>query len=168
MAVVTGSGAPQVWKHLKLFPGFAARHPTQHEHFTDWAQAVASLQQFCFAHAAHTESPAAGGHAFPPLPVDAPVVAPDPALDEAAVDEAALDEAALDEAALDEAALDEAAEELPMPVQGAWQPPPTHCPKAVVVALGAPHWAKQPCGFAFGWAKQSVQQTQFGSAVQDW
>jgi hypothetical protein len=138
---------------LKLFPGFAARQPTQHEQFADWAQAVASLQQFCLAHAVHTESPAAGGQALPPLPVDAPVVAPDP-----------------DEAAVVAAALDEAAElpVVPPPVHGAWHAPPTHCPNFVVVAFGAPHWPKQACGFAFGWARQSVQQTQLGSAVQAW
>jgi hypothetical protein len=146
---------------LKLFPGFCARQPTQHEQFADWAQAVAWLQQFCLAHAAHTESPAAGGQALPPLPVDAPVVAPEP-------DEAAVVAAALDDAAVVEAALDEAAElpVVPPPVHGAWHAPPTHCPNFVLVASGAPHWPKQPCGVAPGWARQNVQQTQFGSAVQ--
>ena len=183
-ASVSGS-PPHVGMHAARLFGFCCEHATQQVQFALARQALTSEQQCCFEHVTQAVSLAAGGHTLPPVPVEALELDPDPAaLDEAALDEAALDEAALDEAALDEpepepepepaavvaAALDEAAElpVVPPPVHGAWHAPPTHCPNFVVVPFGAPHCPKQACGSAFGWARQSVQQMQLGSAVQAW
>ena len=156
--------------------GFCCEHATQQVQFGLARQALTSEQQCCFEHVTQAVSLAAGLQTGPPLPVEALELDPDPAaLDEAAVVEAALDEAALDEPLPDEAAvvaaaLDDAAElpVVPPPVHGAWHAPPTHCPSFVVVPSGAPHWAKQACGSAFGWARQNVQQTQLALPMHAW
>jgi hypothetical protein len=109
---------------------------------------LTSLQQLVLAHVTHAVSPGAGGHALPPLPVEA-------ALELALVLEDAL--------AL---ALEDAAELLPDPVHSAWQAPPTHCPNCFATPLGMPQAVRHPCVVAPGCARQPVQQMQLGSVVQ--
>jgi hypothetical protein len=166
--VVVASGAPHLFGAAQMngLFGFIATHWTQQPHLGSAAQAVASLQHFAFAHAAHVPSLGSGGHTLPPVPVEALELDPDPA----ALDEPEPDDAAVVAAALDDAALDDAAElpVVPPPVQGAWHAPPTHCPNILVVPSGAPHWPAQACGSAFGWERQNVQQMQFALAVQAW